>query len=34
LEPSTQRFYSLLAQIRQERQDVYTILDATQKGER
>jgi len=31
-EKSTQRFYSMSAQIRQERNDYYSILEATQKG--
>jgi Fic family protein len=31
-EKSTQRFYSMSAQIRQERTDYYSILEATQKG--
>lgn len=30
---STQRFYSMSAQIRKERKDYYTILEATQKGD-
>src|SRR5215469_5543500 len=31
-ENSTQRFYSMSAQIRQEREDYYDFLEATQKG--
>jgi Fic family protein len=31
-EKSTERFYSMSAQIRQERNDYYSILEATQKG--
>ena len=31
-EESSQRFYSMSAQIRQERNDYYDILEATQKG--
>jgi Fic family protein len=31
-ENSSQRFYSMSAQIRQEREDYYEILEATQKG--
>lgn len=31
-EGSTQRFYSMSAQIRQERDDYYSILERTQKG--
>ena len=32
-EKSSQRFYSMSAQIRQERNAYYDILEATQKGE-
>lgn len=32
-EKSAQRFYSMSAQIRQERKDYYGILESTQKGE-
>jgi Fic family protein len=32
-ERSTQRFYSMSAQIRQERKQYYEILEATQKGD-
>lgn len=32
-EKSAQRFYSMSAQIRQERNDYYDILEATQKGD-
>jgi Fic family protein len=32
-EESTQRFYSMSAQIRQERKAYYDILEATQKGD-
>ena len=32
-EHSPQRFYSMSAQIRQERNDYYDILEATQKGD-
>lgn len=32
-ERSPQRFYSMSAQIRQERQDYYRMLEATQKGD-
>ncbi|ATU74107.1 Adenosine monophosphate-protein transferase FICD [Gluconacetobacter sp. SXCC-1] len=32
-EQTEQRFYSLSAQIRQERKDYYAILEATQKGD-
>lgn len=32
-EQSPQRFYSMSAQIRQERKDYYKILEATQKGD-
>jgi Fic family protein len=32
-EPSSQRFYSLSAQIRQDRNAYYDILEATQKGD-
>ncbi|AHI26388.1 cell filamentation protein Fic [Komagataeibacter xylinus] len=32
-EQTDQRFYSLSAQIRQERKDYYAILEATQKGD-
>ena len=31
-ERSTQRFYSMSAQIRRERSDYYTMLERTQKG--
>lgn len=33
-EKSSQRFYSMSAQIRKERSDYYTILERTQKGDR
>jgi Fic family protein len=32
-EDSSQRFYSMLAQIRLERADYYAILERTQKGD-
>lgn len=32
-EQTDQRFYSLSAQIRQERKDYYAILEAAQKGD-
>lgn len=32
-EKSPQRFYSMSAQIRQERQNYYRMLEATQKGD-
>ncbi|WP_244608052.1 Fic family protein [Bradyrhizobium vignae] len=33
LEQSAQRFYSMSAQIRRERNEYYAILERTQKGE-